>query len=424
VDPLAIGFVALLVGLAAASLAAMSRARRLDEIRGIAGEHHDEESAASAVRRLRDRAAAAEWEAARHRRDIAALADVVSVGIVRLDDELRVDFANEAAHLFLDRATGSMLGRSAIEAFVDDRIELIAVEARDRGSSSGEILLREIEGRALAVRARRSPSRGVWVVLDDVSELRRLQQIRAEFIDNLSHEIRTPLTNLSLLAETLSREADAVGDALPSRMRERIGKIEVETGHLIQMVNELLDLTRIESGTSFVPLDEVDVGRIAAAEVERLHLFAERQGVRLTLDLPPGGVPPVRGDDQRLGQVLVNLLHNAVKFSPDGGDVTVRVRTVDSNVVVTVEDEGIGIARAHRKRIFERFYKVDRARSRGGGTGLGLSISRHIVEQHGGRIWVESEEGRGSRFSFELAVAVPRPVTAEEPPGLVTTPPG
>jgi two-component system sensor histidine kinase VicK len=113
-----------------------------------------------------------------------------------------------------------------------------------------------------------------------------------------------------------------------------------------------------------------------------------------------------------------------VKFSPDGGDVTVRVRTVDSNVVVTVEDEGIGIARAHRKRIFERFYKVDRARSRGGGTGLGLSISRHIVEQHGGRIWVESEEGRGSRFSFELAVAVPRPVTAEEPPGLVTTPPG
>jgi two-component system phosphate regulon sensor histidine kinase PhoR len=424
VDPLAIGFVVLLVGLAAASLAAMSRARRLDEIRGIAGEHHDEESAASAVRRLRDRAAAAEWEAARHRRDIAALADVVSVGVVRLDDELRVDFANEAAHLFLDRATGSMLGRSAIEAFVDDRIELIAVEARDRGSSSGEILLREIEGRALAVRARRSPSRGVWVVLDDVSELRRLQQIRAEFIDNLSHEIRTPLTNLSLLAETLSREADTVGDALPSRMRERIGKIEVETGHLIQMVNELLDLTRIESGTSFVPLDEVDVGRIAAAEVERLHLFAERQGVRLTLDLPPGGVPPVRGDDQRLGQVLVNLLHNAVKFSPDGGDVTVRVRTVDSNVVVTVEDEGIGIARAHRKRIFERFYKVDRARSRGGGTGLGLSISRHIVEQHGGRIWVESEEGRGSRFSFELAVAVPRPVTAEEPPGLVTTPPG
>ena len=144
---------------------------------------------------------------------------------------------------------------------------------------------------------------------------------------------------------------------------------------------------------------------MATASVERLRLFAERQGVRLALDLPPV-VPAVRGEEERLGQVLVNLLHNAVKFSPNGGTVTVRVTPAGDEIVTAVEDHGIGIPRAALGRIFERFYKVDRARVRsGGGTGLGLSIARHVVDQHGGRIWVESREGRGSTFSFALPVA-------------------
>ena len=150
-----------------------------------------------------------------------------------------------------------------MEAFVDARFEAIAVAARDRGSASGEFRIRGQDGPILVVRARRSPVRGVWVVLEDVTELRRLQQIRAEFIDNLSHELRTPLTTISLLAETLARDADAAGDGVPAKMRDRIGKIEVETGHLVQMVNELLDLARIESGGPLVLLDDVDLGRIA-----------------------------------------------------------------------------------------------------------------------------------------------------------------
>jgi two-component system phosphate regulon sensor histidine kinase PhoR len=246
-------------------------------------------------------------------------------------------------------------------------------------------------------------------VLEDVTELRRLQQIRAEFIDNLSHELRTPLTTVSLLAETLAREATEQGDAIPERMRDRIAKIEVETGHIAQMVNELLDLSRIESGGAVVHLDDVDLGTLAAATTDRLRLFAERQGVRLGVEAPTP-LPRVRGDEARLGQVLVNLLHNAVKFSPTGGDVTVRVTADDRDVITAVEDRGVGIPKALLGRVFERFYKADRARVRGGGTGLGLSIARHVVEQHGGRIWVESEEGRGSTFSFALPIA-------EEPPG-------
>jgi two-component system phosphate regulon sensor histidine kinase PhoR len=243
------------------------------------------------------------------------------------------------------------------------------------------------------------------LILEDVSELRRLQQIRAEFIDNLSHELRTPLTTVSLLAETLTREAEAAGDVIPLKMRDRIGKIEVETGHLVQMVSELLDLSRIESGSSIGAVDLLDLGQIATESIERLRLFADRQGVTLRVERH-GPLPPVRGDEERIGQVLINLVHNAVKFSPDGGDVTVTVRVEEGRLVTSVADHGVGIPQAAQARIFERFYKVDRARVRGetGGTGLGLAIARHIIEQHGGTIWVESTEGAGSTFSFGLPI--------------------
>jgi two-component system phosphate regulon sensor histidine kinase PhoR len=254
------------------------------------------------------------------------------------------------------------------------------------------------------VRAQRALGGGLWLILEDVSELRRLQRIRAEFIDNLSHELRTPLTTVSLLSETLAREADAADPPVPGKIRERIAKIEVETGHLVQMVNELLDLSRIESGGSLLLADGLDMGRLAAEAAERLRLFAERQGVTRRVEVEPR-LPGVRGDGARLGQVVVNLVHNAVKFSPDGGDVVVRAQVVGDEVVTSVEDHGVGIPRAARDRVFERFYKIDRARLRpevGGGTGLGLAIARHVVEQHGGRIWVASQEGRGSTFSFAL----------------------
>jgi two-component system phosphate regulon sensor histidine kinase PhoR len=400
--------VVLALALAIALGQAVARGRALQAIRTATGGDEGGGDLAARVRRVQERAKSVDWAAAQERRDTAYLADLVGVGIVHVDDDSRVDVANTAAHAFLGRAAGTMVGRTAIEAFVDRRIEGVIDDARERGAATGEVAVRDVDGPRLVVRARRSPVRGVWVVLEDVTELRRLQQIRAEFIDNLSHELRTPLTTVSLLAETLAREAAEQGDAIPDRMRDRIGKIEVETGHIAQMVNELLDLSRIESGGAVVHLDDVDLGEIAASSAERLRLFAERQGVRLTVAAAPA-VPRVRGDEARLGQVLINLLHNAVKFSPTGGDVTVRVEARDGEVVTSVEDRGVGIPRALQGRVFERFYKVDRARVRGGGTGLGLSIARHVVEQHGGRIWVESEEGRGSTFSFAIPIAEERP---------------
>jgi two-component system phosphate regulon sensor histidine kinase PhoR len=382
------------------------RGRRLAAgVRAVAGVASGTDPIA-AVATLRDQVARVEAERAADRHDHDLLIDSLAQGVVSVDPNLRIVSANSTAHTFLRRPQGALIGRSVIEAFLDAQAESITRAALDQGSAVGEIGRAEPDGRRLHVRARRASSGGAWLVLEDVSELRRLQQIRAEFIDNLSHELRTPLTTVSLLAETLTREADAAGNKIPAKMRDRIGKIEVETGHLVQMVSELLDLSRIESGGTIAAVDLLDLGAIATESTERLRLFADRQGVALRVEVARD-LPPVRGDEARVGQVFVNLLHNAVKFSPDGGDVIVRVGVEDGRVVSSVADRGVGIPRAAQARIFERFYKVDRARVRGeaGGTGLGLAIARHIIDQHGGTIWVESVEGAGSTFSFGIPIA-------------------
>jgi two-component system phosphate regulon sensor histidine kinase PhoR len=377
-----------------ATILAVRRGRALDGAR-------------EAARRLREERAAHDQAAADRAAEDAALHDTLETGLLRVDGTLRVREANSRAHVLLGHGPGGLVGRSIMEAFLDPAVEDLARDAIATGAATGEIRPMGADGPVLVIRAHRAGD-GVWLVLEDVSELRRLQRIRTEFIDNLSHELRTPITTVSLLAETLEREAEGIGDAIPQRMRERIAKIEVETGHLAQMVNELLDLSRIESGGTLQLVDAVDMSRLVTDAAERLHLFAERQGMTLRIDTPPG-LPRVRGDPARLGQVVINLVHNAVKFSLEGGEIAIRTSVADGAVVTSVEDRGIGIPKATLERVFERFYKVDRARLRaeagGGGTGLGLAIARHVVEQHGGRIWVESEEGVGSTFSFALPIS-------------------
>jgi two-component system phosphate regulon sensor histidine kinase PhoR len=348
--------------------------------------------------------------------------DLLPIGILRFDDEMRVGDANARAHALLGASAGRLVGRSVMEVFLDTRVEDALLGVGPGGSTTTEVRSGLGEPRVLLLRAHRPAGSGLLVVIEDVTELRRLQQIRSEFIDNLSHELRTPLTTVSLLAETLARDAERA--EVPPRMKERIAKVEVETGHLVQMVSELLDLARIEGGSQLSLDDDIDLGRLAEASAERLRLFAERQGVTLAVHVEPGS-PLVRGDEARLGQVFVNLVHNAVKFSPDGGDVLISVQRAGDEALASVEDHGIGIARKDRARVFERFYKADRARVRGGGTGLGLSIARHVVEGHGGRIWVESEEGIGSTFSFSIPIARepdPEPVLAGADSGAVAPP--
>jgi two-component system phosphate regulon sensor histidine kinase PhoR len=397
-----IAFVALLALIATAAVAAaVARQNALDRVREAlhAAPGADLEPA---IREIIDRAADAEFRLQQRVDDMAQLADLLGIGVVRVDDDLTVRRANHAAHLFLGRRPGTLIDRSAIEAFVDTRIESMVREAREAGTAAAELTLREASERIVRFRARRSGVAGTWVVMEDVTELRRLQRIRAEFIDNLSHELRTPLTTVRLLTETVIRDLETM-DVSP-RLRDMVLKIDVETGHLAQMVNELLDLSNIEQGTTRLHLDSVDLGMVAEASLERLQLFADRQGVELRAELPTDGARPlVRGDEERLGQLLINLLHNAVKFSSEGSAVVVQVAGSEEVVTVSVADRGVGIPGADIERVFERFYKVDKARVRGkGGTGLGLSIARHIAEAHGGRLSVASEEGHGSTFTVSL----------------------
>jgi two-component system phosphate regulon sensor histidine kinase PhoR len=400
---LEIGFiVALTIVLALATMVAFRRGETLERLRDALGVEHDRELE-SAVRRLASDRDKAEWSARQRAEDLASLADLVGVGILRLDDQLTIVLGNQAAHAFLGAEPGSLPGRRVIEAFTDHRVETLAEQAREKGGAAGELVMRDAHELTLVIRVRRSPTGGLWAVLEDVTEIRRLQRIRAEFVDNLSHELRTPLTTVRLLTETLARDLE--GMEVPARLRDGIQRIDVESGHLVQMVNELLDLAKVEQGSAPLYLGDVDLAEVIRSTIDRLGLFAERQGVTLATELP-GDLPLIRGDEERLGQLLINLLHNAVKFSPDGGEVAVRAQRDGRELVVSVVDHGVGIPRQEVARIFERFYKVDKARVRGaGGTGLGLSIARHIVDGHGGRIWVESEEGRGSTFSFALPVA-------------------
>lgn len=348
-------------------------------------------------------------------RDRLEPADHLGIGLLRVDHDDLIVGANQTAERMLGASAGSLERRSAIAAFVDHNAENLIRRARRHGNVSGELRQPSDPQRTLVVHAWPSTADAVWVALEDVSELRQLRRIRAEFIDNLAHELRTPVTTMRLLAETLAMDADRT--ELPPRLRDSIAKIDVETDHLAQMINEILDLSRIEGGASEMRFGVVDVDALIGAAIERLRTFAERQGVSLLVeDIGRDEPLLVRADEERLAQVLINLLHNAVKFSSTGSSVRVSATSAGEMAVVSVADDGVGIPRADLSRVFERFYKVDRARHRGhGGTGLGLAIARHIVEGHGGKIRVESVEGRGSTFSFTVPLVGQNAATAPAP---------
>ena len=245
---------------------------------------------------------------------------------------------------------------------------------------------------------------GAVVVLHDITELRRLERVRRDFVANVSHELRTPLTSIQGFAETL------LGGALEDRENARrfLAIIRDHAARMGRLTEDLLKLSLIEAGQLEMNFTAVNLADLVESCVETMRPKAERKRLTIETDCP-AGIPPAWGDAGRLREVLQNLLDNAVQYTGEGGRITVSLgHTAEPNgraeaVVVTVTDTGIGIPEADQARIFERFYRVDAARSREeGGTGLGLSIARHIVEAHRGRIWVESEVGRGSRFYFSI----------------------
>jgi len=237
------------------------------------------------------------------------------------------------------------------------------------------------------------------LVFEDVTELRHLETIRRDFVSNVSHELRTPLTSLKVLIESL-RSGALEEPATASRF---LGHIETEVDALTELVSELLELARIESQQFPLQRSPSDPCAVLKQGVERLHLQAERAGVTLTIECEEG-LAHVLADAPRLEQVLVNLIHNAIKFTPSGGVITVAAKQGPGVIEFSVADTGAGISPDNQQRIFERFYKANPARNRVG-TGLGLAIAKHIVEAHEGNIGVESKEGVGSRFFFTIPIA-------------------
>ena len=247
------------------------------------------------------------------------------------------------------------------------------------------------------------------LAIEDLSELRRVERVRSDFVANISHELRTPLASVRLLAETLE---DAI-DTDRERAQEFLGKIEMEVEYLTGLVSELLELSRLESGMIVMNREPVGAELLARETMARMLPLAQRHRVTLRTEIEQGETL-VDADSRQIARALVNLVHNAIKFTPSGGVITIGTMRQEDGAYQRffVRDSGVGIASAELPRIFERFYKVDRARAKtdfigpgGGGSGLGLAIARHIVEAHGGSISAESVIGRGSTFAFTLPVA-------------------
>ncbi len=237
------------------------------------------------------------------------------------------------------------------------------------------------------------------ILLQNLTEIKRLDKVRRDFISNVSHELRTPLASLKALTETL--QENALDD--PPAARIFLQRMETEVDALSLMVNELLELSRIDSGRVPLQLVITSPQDLIQNAVERLSLQAERSGLTISMEVQPD-IPNILADTSRMEQVLVNLLHNAIKFTPRSGSIWVRAIEARNDIKFSVQDTGVGIPETDINRIFERFYKTDRARS-SGGTGLGLAIAKHLVEAHGGIIWAESHEGLGSTFYFTLPKA-------------------
>jgi two-component system, OmpR family, phosphate regulon sensor histidine kinase PhoR len=256
------------------------------------------------------------------------------------------------------------------------------------------------------------------VVIEDLTEQRRLDRVRVDFIANISHELRTPLASVRLLAETLE---DAI-ETNPEKAQVFVEKIENEAQYLNDLVAELLELSRIESGHAPMSIEPVDVAMLVREVMARLLPQAQRQRVILRSQIEMEQTM-VAADTRQIARVLVNLVHNAIKFTPSGGTIIIGTYRQPDNATQCffVRDTGVGIPPEDLSRVFERFYKVSQSRSRGnfvgpggGGSGLGLALARHVIEAHGGRICATSEINKGSTFTFTLPIIIPaKNITSE-----------
>lgn len=380
-----------------------------------------------------------------------ALAASFDAGLIVIDAERQVRYLNPQAESLLHISHQAAIGTGLIALVRDYQVDALIDDVM-RDQEPREMILRPLtSGRTLRLRAAPIASNGAETIalfIRDVTQISMLERSRRDMVANVSHELRTPLASVKLLVETLQSSPP------PPVSQRMLLQMAQEVDAITQLVDELHELSQIESGRVALQLTPNALAPVVKRALDRIRPQAERKGLQISANVSET-LPMVLIDADRIGQVLLNLLHNAVKFTPDGREITVNAfvvtvepeapyvayveqRSVDAPppnlpfeqhqhiailngrpaiqmptsltagdwIMITVTDTGMGIPNRDLPRIFERFYKVDRARTRNsGGTGLGLAIAKHLIEGHGGRIWAESQEGSGSTFYCALSIA-------------------
>jgi two-component system, OmpR family, phosphate regulon sensor histidine kinase PhoR len=319
-------------------------------------------------------------------------------GVIMTDTRGNILLANPAAENLFEFKEASALGKPLIEAVFNHEVEnllkqclaTLVKQVNQVDTSSGRFL------RVYAVPLKTEKLAGAVILLQDLTELRNLQTMRRQFVGNVSHDLKTPLAGLKIIIDTL--QDGAIND--PTAATDFLNRAAFEVDSMTQLVNELIELTRIETGAAQLNKEDLDLNILVRETAIRLAPQSERKQLLVNMHLAQE-LPPVKADRERLQQVIGNILYNAIKFTPTGGQIDITSSVSDQSVLVQVKDNGIGISKEDLVHIFERFFKADKSRSYEG-SGLGLAIAKHIIQAHTGKIWVESQEGRGSTFSFSL----------------------
>jgi len=360
---------------------------------------------AAAINLLAQKTQSAMGELARDRALLSAILSNMTEAVAAVDKDGNIIFANEVFAALARVDAKTCAGRPLVELLRNPALnEMAAASMRTRAAERREIMFSDAPDNVFdavcAPLIEDGRCEGAVLAMRDISRVKKLEQMRRDFVANVSHELRTPLTSIRAAAQTL------LDGALEDRENRRsfAQAIEEESVRLGRLIEDILSLSAIESGRTPPRLEAVNLGQAAAEVCLRLGEMARAAAVSVSVDRSMHELPPVRADKGQLLQVFRNLIENAIKFNIPGGTVEILARAASGKVHVSVRDTGIGIPAADLPRVFERFYRVDKARSREmGGTGLGLSIVRHITEAHGGSVSVESVEGKGSVFTFTLA---------------------
>jgi two-component system phosphate regulon sensor histidine kinase PhoR len=319
-------------------------------------------------------------------------------GVIMTDSEENIMLVNPAAERLFNFKEEKVIGRPLIEAIQDYEVDN-AVKKCLKTATEQTALLDSATGKFLRVivapitTGRATAS---LILLQDLTELRNLQTMRRELVGNISHELRTPIAGIKAMVETLKNNASNDKAA----RKDFLARIDGEVDRLAQIVSELTELSRIETGRADFRIAPMDLNQVIDEVVAQMKPLAKKQHVTITTDLDKDR-HMIEADKEKIRQTIINLVHNAIKFNNSGGKIKISTSTDSKSAIVSIADTGIGISKEDLPHVFERFYKVDEARSKGG-SGLGLAIAKHTIQAHGGNIRAQSEQGKGSIFTFSL----------------------